>query len=397
MGEVLLRGRSEVGFKGGASKGGLEGALRRGALKGGPFVSAKVRRSPPPHFDPSTLHPPSPLHSPPSLPGRPAPFLLVSWGVSCGSPGVSGGGGGVEGGLRACGEVGQDDCPSETGRGSAGYCGWRSVSGSSSVEGEFTVEAQVAARSQVERLESSGSCWRRRFGRNSWAASRIEGSPRRATGPSFGSPSQGTTPSFHSMFAEEVAASAGGTGQRTAAVGHCFGAHGKVSRGSQDDRARPNSWCRQGGPHATQPGKIHNLVAELDRLRARVAEMEIEREEVRKKRSRSLSVPSPDLVFGPGVSLQGWGAQQRVGLHQGAFMETLISRGSTLAQSNRFSRLRDEGTHPTRSQDECKIRFARCASWGGEEPRSPLSNAESPVRVQTLDLQHWWKRPSTMI
>ena len=89
-------------------------------------------------------------------------------------------------------------------------------------------------------------------------------------------------------------------------------------------------------PTPTQPGKIHHLVAELDRLRARVAEMEIEREEVRKKRSRSLSVPSPNLVGGPDVSLQGLGAQQRVGLHQGAFMETLIS---TLAQSNRFSPL----------------------------------------------------------
>ena len=94
-------------------------------------------------------------------------------------------------------------------------------------------------------------------------------------------------------------------------------------------------------PTLTQPGKIPELVAELDRLRARVAEMEIEREEVSKKRSRSLSVPSPDLVGGPDVSLQEWGAprDQRVGQHQGALMETLICRGSTLAQSNRFSPL----------------------------------------------------------
>ena len=40
-------------------------------------------------------------------------------------------------------------------------------------------------------------------------------------------------------------------------------------------------------PTPTQPGKVPELVAELDRLRARVAEMEVEREEVRKKRSRS--------------------------------------------------------------------------------------------------------------
>ena len=36
--------------------------------------------------------------------------------------------------------------------------------------------------------------------------------------------------------------------------------------------------------------------------------MEVEREEARKKRSRSLSVPSPDLVGGPNVTLQEWGA-----------------------------------------------------------------------------------------
>ena len=35
------------------------------------------------------------------------------------------------------------------------------------------------------------------------------------------------------------------------------------------------------------------------------SEMEIEREEVRKKRSQSLSVPSPDFVGGD-VSLQEW-------------------------------------------------------------------------------------------
>ena len=49
---------------------------------------------------------------------------------------------------------------------------------------------------------------------------------------------------------------------------------------------------------STQPGKIPDLVAELERLRARVADMEIEREEARKKRS-SLSVLSPHLVGGP--------------------------------------------------------------------------------------------------
>ena len=54
----------------------------------------------------------------------------------------------------------------------------------------------------------------------------------------------------------------------------------------------------------TQPAKVPDLVAEIERLRSRVAEVETEREEARKKRSRSLSVPSPDLVGGPDLSLQ---------------------------------------------------------------------------------------------
>ena len=61
-------------------------------------------------------------------------------------------------------------------------------------------------------------------------------------------------------------------------------------------------------PSPTQQVKIPELVSEVERLRSRVAEMEIEREEARKKRSRSLSVPSPDLVGGPDLSLQEWGA-----------------------------------------------------------------------------------------
>ena len=60
--------------------------------------------------------------------------------------------------------------------------------------------------------------------------------------------------------------------------------------------------------NATQPARVPDLVAEIERLRSRVAEMESEQEEARKKRSRSLSVPSPDLVGGPDLSLQHWGA-----------------------------------------------------------------------------------------
>ena len=96
-------------------------------------------------------------------------------------------------------------------------------------------------------------------------------------------------------------------------------------------------------PDPTQPGRIPDLVAELERLRARVKEMESE--EARRKRSRSLSVPSPDLVGGPDVTLQEWGAlhDEHVGRDKGTIMETLIQRGSSagsmVASSNRFSPL----------------------------------------------------------
>ena len=95
-------------------------------------------------------------------------------------------------------------------------------------------------------------------------------------------------------------------------------------------------------PGPTQQVKVPELVSEVERLRSRIAEMEMEREEARKKRSRSLSVPSSDLVGGPNLALQEWGALhgQQAGQDRGAIMETLISRGSTLAQSsNRFSPL----------------------------------------------------------
>ena len=58
----------------------------------------------------------------------------------------------------------------------------------------------------------------------------------------------------------------------------------------------------------------------------------MEREEAQKKRSRSLSVPSSDLVGGPNLSLEEWGA-----LH-GQQVRQDRDGGSTLAQSsNRFS------------------------------------------------------------
>ena len=91
--------------------------------------------------------------------------------------------------------------------------------------------------------------------------------------------------------------------------------------------------------NVTQALNIPDLVSEIERLRSQVAEMEVERAEAPKK---SLSVPSPDLVGGPDLMLQEWDAlhDQHVGQHKGPIMETLISRGNTLAQSSpRFSPL----------------------------------------------------------
>ena len=102
-------------------------------------------------------------------------------------------------------------------------------------------------------------------------------------------------------------------------------------------------------------------------MRSRVAEMEMEREEALKKRSRSLSVPSPDLVKSPDLALQA------TGQHRGAIMETLISRGSTLAQSsNRFG-LRDLSSHAR-----------RVVAWGAGGVR--VGEAQNPGPDDALEL-----------
>ena len=68
----------------------------------------------------------------------------------------------------------------------------------------------IILRAPVESSSPAGFCyqgqgcsWRRRFGRR--VVSRVEGGPRRDTGPPSGSPSRGM-PSIHSTFAEDVAA-----------------------------------------------------------------------------------------------------------------------------------------------------------------------------------------------
>ena len=73
----------------------------------------------------------------------------------------------------------------------------------------------------------------------------------------------------------------------------------------------------------TQQAKIPELVSELQRLKSHVAELE--QEVTCKKRSRSLSKPSPDLVGGPDLSSQTWNALhgRHVGQRTRATVETL--------------------------------------------------------------------------
>ena len=90
-------------------------------------------------------------------------------------------------------------------------------------------------------------------------------------------------------------------------------------------------------PASVQPVPPDSTLAELQQLRARVAEMETEREELRKKRGRSLSVPSPDM---PGALEQNIALFQHPGRDRSSLMATLIDRGGTIAgSSNRFNPL----------------------------------------------------------
>ena len=74
-------------------------------------------------------------------------------------------------------------------------------------------------------------------------------------------------------------------------------------------------------------------MAEIHQLRARVAEFEVEKEELRKERARSLSVPAPDL---PGAFSQGIVPLEHLARDRSELMATLIENGGTVAgRSNR--------------------------------------------------------------
>ena len=67
---------------------------------------------------------------------------------------------------------------------------------------------------------------------------------------------------------------------------------------------------------------------------------------------------------------------QRVGQHQGAHgnFDQLWKHSGSVESIQSVGVTQGRIRH---TQDECKILFVRCASWGGKERRSPLSKAES--------------------
>ena len=86
----------------------------------------------------------------------------------------------------------------------------------------------------------------------------------------------------------------------------------------------------------TIPNGTEDPVVVINQLRARVAEMDAECEGLRKKRTRSFSVPSPDM---PGVdqSMSVWGPEPD---RRSVLMQTLIDQGSFFVPKyNRFSPL----------------------------------------------------------
>ena len=88
---------------------------------------------------------------------------------------------------------------------------------------------------------------------------------------------------------------------------------------------------------AATPVQPDPTLTELHQLRVRVAEMEAEREEFRRKRGRSLSVPSRDLI---GASEQSVALFQPPARDRSGLMATLIDHGGTLpGSSHRFNPL----------------------------------------------------------
>ena len=123
-------------------------------------------------------------------------------------------------------------------------------------------------RSVGRGTEKSG---RRRFDRNSRTASSTEGSPPCGAGPPRGSANRRVR-GVHSSITEAVRSVGGRAGEGTTGFGRRSCTNGQASR--RGGTPSPSAACCF---RFHTPGKIPDLVAELDRLRARVREMEVER------------------------------------------------------------------------------------------------------------------------
>ena len=123
-------------------------------------------------------------------------------------------------------------------------------------------------------------------------------------------------------------------------------------------------------PTAPGPTQVPELVSEVERLRSRVAELEMEREEARKKRSRSLSVPSPDLVGGPDLSLQEWERSTRPARRTAQRGDHGDSHQPREHFGSEFQLVQPIGLRDLASENRCPAR--RVVAWGARgEARNP--------------------------
>ena len=163
--------------------------------------------------------------------------------------------------------------------------------------------------------------------------------------------------------------SGGRTHRRTRSSGRRIGTVGKDP--PRDDPIRECCSC-----HHSEWGRGPFVV--INQLRARVAEMEAECEGLRKKRTRSLSVPSPDM---PGVdqSMSVWGPEPD---RRSVLMQTLIDQGSPEVQS-----FQPVVKAPSPQQDREVVQVSWCWIWtqGCEGGRSHQPRSSEAVREQVRD------------
>ena len=107
------------------------------------------------------------------------------------------------------------------------------------------------------------------------------------------------------------------------------GALARLSRLREEMARNPDLLPNVMSPAPTQPALIPSAdpSAEIRQLRARLAEVELERDALAKKRARSPSVPSTDIAVNQSISVMGI---QQVSDRRSAMMQTVIGQGSSL-------------------------------------------------------------------